>query len=147
MSSTPQNQGALRAHQILLLTRRLMARIEAEIDAMAGYDAAALQDQLEATRNLVNLYRAETARLKADPSLLHGITAAQKSELIAATLALQAHMAEHERAASAAKTVTEGLIGAIAAEIARHKQTHLPYNPDARLQSLASHSLKLEKIA
>ena len=141
------SQGALRAQQILLLTRRLIVRIEAEIEAMAGYDADRRQDHLDATRNLVNLYRAETARLQADPSLIAGISAEMRLELIDTTVTLQGHMAEHERAAHAAKLITEGLITAIADELARHKQTHLPYNPNARLQSMPTHSLNLEKRA
>ena len=147
MTQSMTSQGALRAQQILLLTRRLIVRIEAEIEAMTGYDADRLQDHLDATRNLVNLYRSETARLQADPSLIADISAELRTDLIEATLTLQVHMAEHERAAHAAKIVTEGLITAIAAELARHKQTHLPYNPNARLQDMHTHSLNLEKRA
>jgi hypothetical protein len=67
---------------------------------------------------LVHAWRIEVSRLKADPSLLSGISAARKSALKESARQLETALASHAIALAASKTVTEGLVRSIAAEVA-----------------------------
>lgn len=147
MTDPSSNNGTARAEQMLRLTERLAGQIGLELSALVAQNPEALNDTLEETRQLTNLYRYETSRIQTDPSLLSGITPDQKRRLREATLSLRKVSEQHERAITACKAITEGLIGAIAQQAARHQQGNLPYGPSARLQPLARQSLNLGKIA
>jgi hypothetical protein len=111
-----------RMEQLILLTERLTGLIAEQLrafEARRPHDAAA---NAEETARLANLYRHESLKLKADPSVLEGAPAELKDRLVAATRAFDAVLARHGRAVEAAKTITEGLIRAIAEEV--HKQRH-----------------------
>ena len=113
---------AQRMEQLILLTERLTGLIAEQLrafEARRPHDAAA---NAEETARLANLYRHESLKLKADPSVLEGAPAELKDRLVAATRAFDAVLARHGRAVEAAKTITEGLIRAIAEEV--HKQRH-----------------------
>ena len=111
-----------RMEQLILLTERLTALISEQLrafEARRPQDAAA---NAQETARLANLYRHESLRVKSDPTLLDGAPAELKERLVAATRAFDAVLARHGRAVEAAKTITEGLIRAIAEEV--HKQRH-----------------------
>jgi len=113
---------AERAEQLVLLTERLTGLIAEQLrafEARRPQDAAA---NAEETARLANLNRHESLKLKASPSLIDGAPPELKERLVAATRAFDAVLARHGRAVEAAKTITEGLIRAIAEEV--HKQRH-----------------------
>ena len=113
---------AERMEQLILLTERLTGLIAEQLrafEARRPHDAAA---NAEETARLANLYRYESLKLKGDPTALDDAPAALKDRLVAATRAFDAVLARHGRAVEAAKTITEGLIRAIAEEV--HKQRH-----------------------
>lgn len=121
-----------RAAQLLALTERLTARL---LDETAAYEAHRPQDAaagLAATAELANLYRHESVRLKRDPGLIAGAPAALRERLIEATRTFEAALARHGRAVHAAKTVTEGLMEAVAREVARARASTAGYGPGAR---------------
>ena len=91
-------------------------------------DAAA---QLEETSKLANIYRHESARVRANPALVASAPIAQRTRLIRSTEAFDAVLARQSRALDAAKTVTEGLVRAIAEEVAAQRQRTAPdgYGP------------------
>jgi hypothetical protein len=116
------SNSADRMEQLILLTERLTGLIAEQLrafEARRPHDAAA---NAEETARLANLYRYESLKLKSDPSSLDDAPAALKERLVAATRAFDAVLARHGRAVEAAKTITEGLIRAIAEEV--HKQRH-----------------------
>ncbi|HEY4031828.1 MAG TPA: flagellar basal body protein [Caulobacteraceae bacterium] len=120
-----------RMEQLILLTERLTGLIAEQLrafEARRPQDAAA---NAEETARLANLYRHESLKLKARPDLLADAPAQAKERLITATRAFDAVLARHGRAVDAAKTITEGLIRAIAEEV--HKQRHAvaSYGPKA----------------
>jgi hypothetical protein len=126
-ASTP----AERMEQLILLTERLTGLISEQLrafEARRPQDAAANADE---TARLANLYRHESLKVKSDPSLLEGAPSDLYEKLVAATRAFDAVLARHGRAVEAAKTITEGLIRAIAEEV--HKQRHAvaSYGPKA----------------
>jgi len=116
------SNSAERMEQLILLTERLTGLIAEQLrafEARRPHDAAV---NAEETARLANLYRYESLKLKSDPGSLDDAPAALKERLVAATRAFDAVLARHGRAVEAAKTITEGLIRAIAEEV--HKQRH-----------------------
>lgn len=121
-----------RAAQLLTLTERLTARLLAET---AAYEAHRPQDAaagLATTAELANLYRHESVRLKRDPGLIADAPAPLRAKLVEATRTFEAVLARHGRAVGAAKTVTEGLMEAVAREVARARASTAGYGPGAR---------------
>ena len=121
-----------RAAQLLALTERLTERLAAEtalFEARRPQDAAAA---LAATAELATLYRHESMRLRAEPALIAGASPDRMASLRAATQRFEAVLDRHGAAVRAAKIVTEGLVGAIAAEVARMRTAGAGYGPGAR---------------
>ncbi len=110
-----------RAAQLTTLTEQLCARLTRETQAFEArrpQDAAA---GVAETARLANLYRHESTRLRREPALLDGADPVRVGRLKLATQAFEAVLARHGRALEAAKSVTEGLVRAMAeaAEAAR----------------------------
>ena len=104
--------------RLTALTDRLTARLEMETDAFAsrrGQDVAA---GLTETQDLANLYRRESAQLKANPALLSQAPVSERMALIKATETFEAVLAIHGRTVEAARTISEGLVRTIAQEVA-----------------------------
>ena len=110
-----------RVEQLILLTERLTELMAAQAQAFEQrrpQDAAA---GLEETARLANLYRHESGRVRADPQLVAGAAPHLRARLVRATEAFDAVLARQGRALAAAKTVTEGLVRAIADEVAAQR--------------------------
>jgi hypothetical protein len=67
--------------------------------------------------------------VKRDPSLIADAPPAARAELKRATEAFEAVLARHARAVTAAKTITEGLVQAIAEELAANSAGGAAYGP------------------
>jgi hypothetical protein len=120
-----------RVEQLTILTERLTELIALEAQAFEQgrpQDAAA---QLDETSRLANVYRHESARVRANPSLVASAPMALRTRLIRATEAFDAVLARQGRALEAAKTVTEGLVRAIADEVASQRAGASGYGPRA----------------
>jgi hypothetical protein len=113
---------AERVEQLILLTERLTALIAEQLRAFEARRPHEASGNAEETARLANLYRHESLKLKADAAWLEEAPAELKDRLVAATRSFDAVLARHGRAVEAAKTITEGLIRAIAEEV--HKQRH-----------------------
>lgn len=127
------SDSADRVEQLIILTERLTALITLECQA---YEARRPQDaapHVEETQRLANIYRHESARVRGDPGLVFGAPADQRQKLVRATEAFDAVLARHGRAIHAAKTVTEGLVRAIAEEVASQRERASGYGPGAAL--------------
>ena len=125
------SSSAERAEQLILLTERLTGLISEQLrafEARRPQDAAA---NAEETARLANLYRHESLRLKAEPTTLADAPPELKARLVAATQAFDAVLARHGRAVEAAKTITEGLIRAIAEEVHKKRHAVASYGPKA----------------
>jgi len=125
---------AERVAQLITLTERLSELIAGQAQAFEGHrpqDAAPL---VEETSRLANLYRRESAQIRARPDLIAGAPVAERRRLTRATEALDAVLARQSRALNAAKTVTEGLVRAIAEEVAAQRQRTAPdgYGPSGQ---------------
>jgi hypothetical protein len=143
MSSIYAKDGSDRAEQLLTLTLRLHGRLQTEAEALEAHQAQDILAGIEETRDLSNLYRFETAKVKKDPTLLDGISGKQKTALRTATEAFQDLLIRHAKAVEAAKVVTEGLISAIAAEAGRSQQANATYGPSALKRQSGPQSLNI----
>ena len=121
-----------RCDQLLALTRRLTEAVAAEtraFEARRPHEAASGQ---AVAAGLAAAYRAESVRVKRDPSLLSDASPERRTRLTTATVAFEAALARHGRALAAAKEVTEGLVRAIAAEVATTRAPAAGYGAAGR---------------
>jgi hypothetical protein len=136
-----------RVEQLIALTERLTERIAAELaafEARRPQDAAAGQDE---THKLANLYRHESMRVKADPSLLAGAPAELRRRLVRATETFDSVLARHSRALEAAKTITEGLVQTIAREVAAARAPAAGYGAGGRATNGDASAVTLNRKA
>lgn len=136
-----------RVDQLIILTERLTELVAAQAQAFEQrrpQDAAAL---MEETARLANLYRHESARVRANPGLVSGAPLDQRTRLVRATEAFDAVLARQGRALEAAKTVTEGLVRAIADEVAAQRLKGATYGPGASAPKAAATAITLNKRA
>jgi hypothetical protein len=118
-----------RIDELIALTERLTALIAEQANAFEArrpHDAAR---NMEETTRLANIYRREAQTVRAQPGLIAVASKADRQRLIRATEAFDAVMARQGRALNAAKTITEGLVHAIATEIANQRSANTGYGP------------------
>lgn len=145
--SLSATDAADRVEQLLVLTERLTAMLAAETRAYEAHrpqEAAAGSGEM---LRLANIYRHESARVKADPSLIAGAPKDRRLQLMKATQGFEAVLARHGRAVAAAKTVTEGLIKAIADEVVAERTAGAGYGPSARSRKGEASAITLNKRA
>ncbi|HVI33112.1 flagellar basal body protein [Phenylobacterium sp.] len=122
-----------RVDQLIILTERLTELIALECQAFEARRPQDAAQHMDETARLANLYRHESTRVRAEPRLVSGAPKDQRLRLIRATEAFDAVLARQGRAIEAAKTVTEGLVRAIAEEVAGQRQQASGYGPGATL--------------
>jgi len=137
-----------RAEQMIGLTERLTELIALEAQAFEQRRPQDAAVHLEETSRLANIYRHESARIRANPGLVSSAPLAVRTRLIRATEAFDAVLARQGRALEAAKTVTEGLVRAIAHEVAAQRTSAVGYGPGATASKVgAATSITLNKRA
>jgi hypothetical protein len=110
-----------RVLQLITLTERLTRMMSREIEAFEAHRPKDALAGAEETARLANLYRHESLKLRKDPSLIAASTLSLRRKLIDATRLFDTALARHGRAVGAAKEITEGLVRAIAEEIAAQR--------------------------
>jgi hypothetical protein len=116
-----------RADQLLAMTERLASLIREEIALVKTRTLDSNSADWDEKERLVHSWRLEVTRVKADPTLLAGVDEDRKTRLREAAKALEAGLEEHARTLNAMKTVTEGLVRSIAAEIAAVRSAPAAY--------------------
>ncbi len=106
-----------RVRQLIRLTEQLTARLSAETAAFEARRPQDVNAGIAETQELANTYRRDSAQVKADPGLLAAAPLADRTALVKATEAFNAVLARHASAVEAARTISEGLVRTIAAEI------------------------------
>jgi len=127
MLTPAQEDAAERVDQLILLTERLTALVAEQaqfFEARRPQDAVV---HVEETGRLANLYRHESARIRSNPALISQASLTQRKRLARATEAFDAVLARQARAVGAIKTVTEGLVRAIAEEVATQRHRGCSY--------------------
>ncbi|WP_395944633.1 flagellar basal-body protein FlbY [Brevundimonas sp.] len=121
-----------RVRQLLDLTQRLTERLTAETLAFQEGRPQDVAASLAETQEMANLYRRDSAHVKANPALLAGAPASDRMQLIEATRAFNAVLARHAGAVEAARKISEGLVRAIAHEVAAARTPASAYAADGR---------------
>ena len=107
-----------RVEQLIALTERITELLTLETrayEARRPHEAAATAQE---TARLANLYRHESLRGKQDRSLIAEAPEPLRLRLIEVTRAFDAVLARHTLAVQAALTITEGIVRAVAEEVA-----------------------------
>lgn len=121
------SDAADRVEQLVILTERLTQLIAQQAQAFEQrrpQDAAAM---LEETSRLANLYRHESARVRADPRMVESAPLEARTRLVRVTEAFDSVLARQGRAIEAARVVTEGLVKCIAEEVASQRSKATVY--------------------
>lgn len=121
-----------RIADLITLTERLTTALALEAAAFEAHRSQDVAQSSAETARLANLYRQETARLRRDAETLSAAPEPLRLHLMRATEAFTAVLARHGRAVAAAKTVTEGLVEAIAREVASTRASPAGYGATAR---------------
>ncbi len=124
--------GEDRARQLLALTDRLTQRLLDEVGAFEARRPHLVAGSAGETLRLANLYRHESARIRQEPDLLAAAPRELKGRLIVATERFQSTLKRHAEAVAAARVITEGLIHAVAQEVASRRSRGAGYGPSAR---------------
>ncbi len=127
-----------RVEQLIVLTERLTQLMVEQALAFEGRRPQDAADGLEETQRLANLYRHESSRVRADPALIGGVPNELRGRLVRATEAFDAVLARQGRALNAAKTVTEGLVRAIADEVSVQRGKGNAYGADGAAPAAGS---------
>lgn len=142
------HDAADRVDQMIILTERLTALLVEECQAFERRRPQDIAGQVQETQRLANLYRHESTRVRANPALVSGAPLAQRQRLMRATEAFDSVLARHGRALAAAKTITEGLVRAVAEEVAGQRTSATAYGPGAtQSSSTAATAITLNKRA
>ncbi|MDP3493738.1 MAG: flagellar basal-body protein FlbY [Hyphomonadaceae bacterium] len=135
------SDSADRATQLLAMTQRLVSLVSTEVEAVKTRKLQGPSAEWDEKERLVHAWRIEVSKVKAEPQLLAGIPADLKTSLRDAAKALEDGLETHANALMATKTVTEGLVRSIAAEIASSRSAPAAYgrsgtvNPNARREA------------
>ena len=130
-----------RATQLLAMTQRLVTLMGEEVEAVKTRKLQGPSAEWDEKERLVHAWRIEVSKVKAEPGLLAGIPNDLKLSLRDAAKALEDGLEAHANALMATKTVTEGLVRSIAAEIASSRSAPAAYgrsgtvNPSARREA------------
>jgi hypothetical protein len=139
--------AADRARSLLSLTQQLIERLTREL---AAFEARRPQDVAEAvaqTQDLANVYRREAALVKANPAILAGAPTTVRMALIEATRSFEALVARHALAVDAARTISEGLVRTIAAEVAAQRTPASAYGAGGKANSADGRAFALNRTA
>lgn len=116
LTGSPDVEG--RGEQLDVMTRRLIGLVANEITALREHRLSQANADWDEKERLVHAWRLEVSRIKADPSLLAGLSTARKEALKSGSEELQRALETHAHALAASKEVTEGLVRSIATELA-----------------------------
>lgn len=122
-----------RAEQLLLVTERLTALIDAETQRIDAREPPLDGADAEEKTRLANAYRLEMTRIKHDRSLIEGAPPPLLIQLRQSTLTLHEKLAAHESALNAVKVVSEGLVQAMAEEVVRQRGGEANYGANGEV--------------
>jgi hypothetical protein len=113
------DHAADRAEQMLALTVRLTALLEAETKLVEAHQPPLSGPEGEEKARLANVYRQELTRISEDRELIRAAPTRLLDRLRTETARFRIALKAHERALVGVKEVSEGLVRAIAEEIAK----------------------------
>jgi hypothetical protein len=119
-----------RVEALIILTERLTARLAAELKAFESNRPHEVAPLIKETQRLADMYRRESAVVRADPSLVAAAPLPRRKRLMEATKVFEKTLVRHRAAVEAARRITDGLVRTIAGVVAEKRQTR-GYGPGA----------------
>ena len=116
---------------IVTLTEKLTGLLADQARAFEQHRPQDAARDLEEVSRLTNVYRTAAAHVRSQPQMVENAPPALRQRLLRATEAFDAVLVRQGRALAASKTVTEGLVKAIAEEIATKRSVGQAYGPNA----------------
>jgi hypothetical protein len=116
-----------RVEQLITLTERLTQLLATETRAYEAHRPHEAAPTTQETVRLANIYRHETLRVKKDRSLIADAPAPLRERLVEVTRTFEAGLARHSQAVEAALAITEGIVRAVAQELAEAKKNGSGY--------------------
>ena len=120
------------------VTERLTCLIEGQARAFERHRPQDAATTLTEVARLANLYRAGSAEVRASPGKLNEAPAALRARLLSATQAFETALERQGKALAASKVITEGVVKAIADEIAARRSIGQAYGPGAPRRATAT---------
>jgi hypothetical protein len=111
-----------RVEALIVLTDRLTSRLNVEIKAFESHRPHEAAPGIKETQRLADMYRRESAQVRADPGLIAGAPVARRKRLIELTRTFEAALLRHRAAVEAARRITDGLVRTIAAVVSERRQ-------------------------
>lgn len=136
-----------RVEQLIVLTERLTAMMVEQCQAFEQHRPQDVADQMDEMTRLANLYRHESVRVRNTPALIEDASLDLRMRLMRSTEGFDAVLARQGRALEAARTVTEGLVRAIADEVASQRSSGSGYGPGAEGKTGDARAITLNKRA
>jgi len=119
--------------RLIALTEQITERMRLDAEAFEARRAHEVAGRIEDTQRMANLYRFESDKVRQNPLLIAGASLQLRQKLARASQAFETALARHGRAVYGLKAVTEGVIRAIAEEVARSRAATAGYGPGARM--------------
>jgi hypothetical protein len=113
--------------EMYALGERLAAILEAETAALKSGDPQAFQRHQDEKTRIMALYQRECAALKKDRSWAAALPASVRDRLAQSGARLQKALKDQSAALARRRHVTEGIVQAIAADVAKKRQGASPY--------------------
>jgi DICT domain-containing protein len=136
-----------RVEQLIVLTDRLTAMMVEQCKAFEQHRPQDVAGSMEEMSRLANVYRHESMRVRSTPALIEEASLDLRTSLMRSTEAFDAVLARQGRALEAARTITEGLVRAIAEEVATQRSSGSGYGPAAQAQGGDARAITLNKRA
>ncbi len=133
--------------RLIALTEQLTEQIARDADAFEARRPHEPASRIQETARLANIYRHESARVRETPALIAGAPRELRGRLIRASQEFEQTLSRHGRALYAVKTVTEGVVRAIAEEVALARAANANYGPGARCQAANATAITLNRRA
>lgn len=141
------NQAQEDVERMIGLTERLTQRIRQDTEAFERRRPQEAAARIEETAQLANLYRRESDRMRQNPALIAAAPKELRIRLLRASEGFETALARHGRSIYAVKTVTEGVIRAIAEEVARTRAARHGYGPGGRAPAGNTTAITLNRRA
>lgn len=136
-----------RVRQLTALTRTLTQRLSSEMTAFQEGRPQDVAHGLAATQEMANVYRRDTAHVKANPALLAAAPLEDRRDLMEATEIFDGVLARHALAVEAARTISEGLVRTIAQEVTATRTPASAYASDGRAAQGDGRAVALNRMA
>ena len=129
--STPDAAGGANAalEAIITLTDKLTGLLADQARAFEQHRPQDAAQALDEVSRLTNIYRTASAHVRSQPNMIENAPDDLRRRLLRATEAFDAVLGRQGRALAASKTVTEGLVRAMAEAIATRRASNAGYGP------------------